>query len=62
MLDRGYTYTEKDVDADPAIAAAAARISPTVPAFSIDGTPIPGFDPERVRNAIQYAAARRLQR
>jgi hypothetical protein len=63
LLDRGYTPRERDVDHDAAAASEwRAFAGGTVPAFDVDGQRFAGFDPHRLDAAIDYAAARRLQR
>ncbi len=64
LVARGYTFKERDVDADPDARAAwrGSGAGDTIPAFDIDGQAFGGFDPARVQSAIEYAGARRLQR
>ena len=64
LLDRGFTYRERDVDADSQARAAWQRIAPdgAIPAFEIDGDGVGGFDPARLEAALDYAGARHLQR
>ena len=64
LLDRGFTYRERDVDADAQARAAWQRIAPdgAIPAFEIDGEGVGGFDPARLEAALDYAGARHLQR
>jgi hypothetical protein len=64
LLARGYTFKERDVDADLQARAAWTRTVPgdTVPAFDIDGQAFGGYDPPRIQAALEYAGAKRLQR
>jgi glutaredoxin len=64
LLDRGYTFRERTVDADGEARAAWVKASPggTVPAFDVDGQTFAGFDAPRLEGAIEYAGAQRLQR
>jgi glutaredoxin len=64
LLARGYTFKERNVDADDQARAAWRKASPggTVPALDIDGQPLVGFDTARIQAALEYAGARRLQR
>jgi len=63
LTSGGYTYLERNVDADPAAVAPWKAIAPdgAVPAFAIGGQTFEGFDPARIRAALAYAVARRLQ-
>ena len=60
----GYTFKERNVDADPTAQASWKKIAPdgVVPAFDVEGQTFAGFDPDRIRAALSYSAARRLQR
>jgi glutaredoxin len=64
LLDRGFTYRERDVDVDPQARQAWQRVAPdgAIPAFEIDGEGVGGFDPARLEAALDYAGARHLQR
>ena len=64
LLARGYTFKERNLDADVEGREAWQKAIPdgAVPGFDIDGQAFGGFDPERLQAAIAYAGARRLQR
>ena len=64
LMERGYAFTDRDVDADPAAARARAALtaSRVVPLLDVDGQVLAGFDEGRTTRALEYAAARRLQR
>jgi glutaredoxin 3 len=64
LLANGYPFTDRDVehDAEAARARSAITSADTVPVLDVGGQPVIGFDPERVTRALEYAAARRLQR
>jgi hypothetical protein len=64
LQDGNYVYKERNVAVDPSATGAWRKIAPngTVPAFDIDGQTFAGFDPERIKGALEYAGARRLQR
>jgi glutaredoxin len=64
LQDGNYAYKERNVAVDPMASAAWQKIAPngTVPAFDIEGQTFVGFDPERIKGALAYAGARRLQR
>ena len=64
LLERGYAFTDRDVDADPSAARARAALtaSRVVPLLDVDGQVLAGFDEGRTTRALEYAAARHLQR
>ena len=64
LMEHGYAFTDRDVDADPAAARARAALtaSRVVPLLDVDGQVLAGFDEGRTTRALEYAAARRLQR
>jgi glutaredoxin 3 len=64
LMDRGYAFTDRDVDADPSASRARAALtaSRVVPLLDVDGQVLAGFDEGRTTHALEYAAARRLQR
>ena len=64
LVDHGYVFRERDVDADGEAQAAWKKAIPegTLPAFDIDGQTFAGDDPRRIQAALDYAGARRLQR
>jgi hypothetical protein len=64
LLAGGYTFRERNVDADPSAREGWMQASAggTVPAFDVDGQGFAGFDPARLQGALEYAGARRLQR
>jgi hypothetical protein len=62
-LDRGYGLRERDVDHDGAAEKEWRGFAGgVVPAFDVDGQRFAGFDAARIDAAVDYAAARRLQR
>jgi len=63
LLDRGVLYTEKNVDDDKKAHADWMLFSGgAVPAYDVDGQRFASTDRARLDRAIDYAAARRLQR
>ncbi len=64
LQDGNFVYKERNVIVDPGATAAWRKIAPdgAVPAFDVDGQTFAGFDPERLKGALEYAGARRLQR
>ncbi len=57
------TYEERDVESDPAAAAAFRKLGGrSVPMFDIDGQVKAGFDPVWVTRAIEKSEARRAER
>ena len=64
LVAHGYTYTERDVEADPAASRARAALTSDrgVPVIDVDGQVLTGFDEARLARALEYAAARGLER
>jgi glutaredoxin len=64
LLANGYPFTDRDVASDKAAARQRDAITRarTVPVIDVDGQAITGFDAARVTRALEYAAARRIQR
>ncbi len=64
LVAHGYAYTERDVESDPAASRARAALTSDrgVPVIDVDGQVLTGFDEARLARALEYAAARRLER
>jgi glutaredoxin len=64
LFANGYVYTDRDVEHDTEAAQARSALTGNndVPVLDVGGQALVGFDPVRVTRALEYAAAKRLQR
>lgn len=58
LEDRGYVFVEHDVERDPRAAVYFVAVNPrgSVPTFEVAGQILIGFDPDRLRAAIDASA------